>query len=137
MWFFLLLLLTSCTARETLRVQSDFITRESLASDFVGTPDPKRFCPPQGQRIVISWSLPPSYLEYQNLKMILTIRLEDRTELQKVIPIFKKRGTYEYRLINEEYYNSGGIQTYKVDLMSNDFCLEAWRHQLWVERIIP
>lgn len=40
-----------------------------------------------------------------------------------------------YTLLNERYFETEGILTYKVDLMGDGQILEEWRHQLWHELI--
>lgn len=109
-----------------------YLSRKSLASYHVDTPDPCLNDPPLGQRILISWNVPP----YPDLKLKLTLRFKNREEQVVCLKLNKNRGTYSYTLINEAYFACCGIQTYKVDLYSGDQLIECWRHQLWAELII-
>lgn len=131
----LLLLLSSCASRPMLQVQSDYVARDSLASEFVGTPDPKRECPPVGQRLVFSWSIPERFWETGPITLVITSRYYNRTECVKEVVLGRKRGAFEWRIMDEEYFRTrGGVQTFKADLMAKDVCIDSWRHILWTER---
>lgn len=118
-----------------LTVHADYLTRESLASYYVDTPDPLLNCPPFGQRLVITWSVPRTVLKQQNPHLELTLRKRNREEIVKWIPLTKQRGTTLYCLLNDEYCESGGIITYKVQLIADECVIEEWRHQLWADLI--
>lgn len=137
--FFLFLLILApfswgCT-RERLSAQTDYITVETLASYFVDTPDPRKFCPNQGQRLTITWSLPKEYNDYQDLHLELVVRFRNRNEDKLDIPIEKATGVYYYKILNEDYFSTGGILTYKITLVGSNQTLEEWKHQLWWEQI--
>lgn len=128
-------LLSGCT-RERLTVYTDYLSRQNLASYHVGTPDPRLNNPPVGQRLIISWSLPKKYLCMDDLHLEATIRLWNHEEIKENIQLYKLSGTYIYSLINEDFFDTEGIMTYKVDLIGNNEVLDEWRHQLWTELII-
>lgn len=133
--FFLLilpLLLTACTEKY-LSVHTDYISRETLASYYVNTPDPRLNNPSIGQRLIISWSMPKEYLDYEDLHLDLYIRFRNREETTESLGILKRKGTYIYELLNEEYIQKQGILTYKMDLIGNGQVLEEWRHQIWTD----
>lgn len=135
--FFYLLFLCGCSSsHEMLQVQSNYITREELASSFIGTPDPKLWCPPQGQRVTINWTIPTCLWEYGDLYLVVTFRFSNQETCVKHVPLERRRGIWEYRLLDDDYFNTGGIQTYKVDLFAGEIFLESWRHQLWAEKIV-
>lgn len=136
-WIFRVLLLLSLTActHGHLSVQTDYINRDYLASDYVETPDPSRYCPPVGQRLIIEWFFPRSYLAYQDLHLELTVRLRNKHEKRINIPALKSYGVFIYALVNADFIDSGGIQTYKVDVVGNGQVLKEWRHQLWTDLI--
>lgn len=118
-----------------LTVHSDYLTEQSLASYYVDTPDPLLNSPPFGQRLVITWSVPKSILKQPDPHLELTLRKRNREEIVQRIPLTRQRGTTLYCLLNEEYCESGGIVTYKVQLIAGDCVVEEWRHQLWADLI--
>jgi hypothetical protein len=135
--FFIILFfgLTSCS-RQHLSIYTDYLSHKNLASYRVETPDPLLADPPIGQRLIISWSLPKAIFSKENLRLEARIRFKNREEVKENISLCKRSGTYMYSLINEDFFDKGGIFTYKVDLISNDTVLEEWRHQLWTELIL-
>ncbi|MFI5343180.1 MAG: hypothetical protein ACHQUC_03055 [Chlamydiales bacterium] len=126
--------LTSCQVHH-LNVQTQYLTHENLASYYVGTPDPEKDCPTIGQRLLIEWSLPTDDLCSGDLKLNLKIRFRNKKEDEVWVPINEKSGTYLYYVINKKYCQTGGIATYKVDLIGNGCILETWQHPLWSELI--
>lgn len=116
-----------------LSVHSDYVARESLASYWVDTPDPLLNCPPFGQRLVISWSVPRELLKLENPHLEITIRMRNRDQVVRYVPLKRSSGTTLYRILNEQYCESGGFLTYKVQLIAGGCVYEEWRHQLWAE----
>lgn len=133
--FALLLLLTSCT-QPLLHIRTDYLSRKNLASYRVGTPDPLLNDPPVGQRLIISWFLPPSYSKFESLWLYATIRFFNGEEISLEFPIDKMIDTYVYSILDENYFETRGIMTYKVDLVADGVVLKDFRHQLWAERIV-
>ncbi len=136
--FFLLLnllIFSSCSQNTYLSVQTVYFTRESLASYYVETPDPMLINPPVGQKLLVTWSLPGTYLDYADLHLNIRIRFRNREEVNFNVPIEKTCGTYIYVVANDDFFNTNGILTYKVDLWGGGIVLEEWRHQLWHELI--
>jgi hypothetical protein len=132
---FLLLISAGCSSNHYLSVQTLYFTRESLASYYVETPDPMLINPPVGQKLLISWSFPRSYLDYQELHLNIRIRLRNREEIELNIPLEKACGSYMYVVANESFFETKGILTYKVDLIGGGMIFEECRHQLWHELI--
>jgi hypothetical protein len=124
-----------CRSQTVLSVYTDYISQESLASFHVGTPDPRLDNPSIGQRLIISWAVPKSFLCLDNLHLRITMRFRNREEVDETVPICKKSGTFIYSLINDDYIATQGILTYKVDLIGGDCILEEWRHQIWTDLI--
>ena len=131
---FLSLALVGC-AREKLSVRTEYMTFERLASYHVDTPDPLKYCPELGQRICVDWFLPKCYLDYDDLHLHILVRLRNREDDEVNVPINTTSGNYCYYLLNEDYFNSCGILTYKVELIGCDKVLDEWCHQLWVNII--
>ena len=130
----LLFFLTACTGQK-ISVHTDYLSHENLASYHVGTPDPMLNNPPVGQRLIISWHVPPKYLDYENLHLEITIRLRNHQQIVKAVALNKRIGTYVVSLINDEYFQTGGILTYCVNLYGDDELLDQFLHQLWTEWI--
>lgn len=126
--------LTGCRVQSKISAFSDSITRESLASYNVGTPDPCLIAPPAGKRIYVQWNL-PNYHEYSHWMFKLRVRFGDRTERVVEKEITKKSGTYTHSILNECYFSHNGVLTYKVELFGDDLLIDEWRHQMWVELI--
>lgn len=135
-FIFLLLAGSSCSHRTShLNVQTVYLTRESLASYYVESPDPMLLDPPVGQKLLVSWGLPYNYLDYDDLHLHISIRLKNHEEVDLNIPVEKTSSFYTYTILGETYFETKGILTYKVDLMGGGCILEEWRHQLWHEMI--
>jgi hypothetical protein len=130
------LILSGCT-HQTLTIFTDYITEENLASYHVETPDPSLICPPLGQRLILSWTLPKEYKIYSDLQITLTIRFYNREEIVKSLSLRQATGTYVFYLVNEEFFEKKGIAAYKAILKGNGNPLQEWCHQLWAELILP
>jgi hypothetical protein len=128
-------LFAGCSNTSMLTVQTLYMTRESLASYYVGTPDPQQLNPPVGQKLLVSWNVPQGYLAVEDLYLNIRIRFRNHQEVVVDHPICKRSGTYSYEIANEDYFACKGILTYKVDLIGDGAVLEEWKQQLWHEVI--
>lgn len=128
-------LFTSCNAPR-LAIHTDFVGIESLASFYVGSPDPQLTCPDYGERLHIAWNVPCS----AHLAIHARIRFKNLTEIEWTFPLEKPRGRSTYILLNEDYDRSGGILTYKVTLVNEtnegQIIVEEQHHALWTELIL-
>jgi hypothetical protein len=118
-----------------LNVQTHYLNREYLASFHVHTPDPFKDNPEIGQRMLIQWNIPRHERCYQNFQLNIAIRLRNRQDKTIIFPLTRSKGTYLYTLLNQEFLTSGGIATYKVELLGDGAILESWKHPLWTELI--
>jgi hypothetical protein len=121
--------------RQILTVQTEYLSHENLASYHVRTPDPLLWNPPIGQRLLVSWQLPPSIKCTEDLALNIQLHFHNHTTKTEIVPVRRNTGTYVYALLNADYSEKKGILTYKVQLTLADQILEEWRHQLWVELI--
>lgn len=138
MWvrgFCLLLLLTSCSD-QILVVDSYYIGSHTLASEVIGTPDPRKYCATSGQLLNVYWKLPYEYAEADNLSIRLTLRFCNREEHCENVALSCFRGRYTYYLLDDDYWDSGGILTYKVEIYSGDCLIDLLCHQIWTEMIV-
>ncbi|MGK5594880.1 MAG: hypothetical protein ACSNEK_05945 [Parachlamydiaceae bacterium] len=132
----LVLLLLSGCAQQTLMVRTEYLSHEDLPSYKIGTPDPRLANPMIGQRLILSWNIPPTIQSYPHLHIKLKVRFKNREESCLSFPIDRLQGLYIYPLLNEEYLVKDGILTYRVELFSDDRLLDHWTHQIWAERIL-
>lgn len=126
------LFLSGCSK---LSVYTDYVSDETLASYYIGTPDPRLNNPTIGQRLIISWSIPKRWIEYENLHLEIWVRFRNHMEDAFSMPINKPTGTYIYSVLDEDFCETNGILAYKIDMIGGGEILEEWRHQLWVELI--
>lgn len=123
-------------SKEHLTVHTEYINEEHLASFHVRTPDPLLFNPPIGQQLIVQWNIPRDYLCYEDLRLRLQIRFRNRQEIVQEVPIQQRLCFYRYELLNEAFCDTGGIITYKVEIIGNGCVLDEWCHQLWTELIL-
>lgn len=124
-----------CSKHPYLSVQTLYFNRESLASYYVESPDPLLLNPPVGQKLLVSWSIPRSYMDYDDPHLNIRMRFRNLEEVTFDVPLQKACGYYQYVLPNDRFFETKGIQTYKVDLIIGDCVIEEWQHQLWHELI--
>jgi hypothetical protein len=126
--------LVSCTSPR-ISAHSEYVTIETLASFCVGTPDPRKYSPEIGQRLFIDWAFPKEYSSFEDLHLTLTLRYRNRQQNVVDISIDQLSGGTIYYLLNEDYFKSEGILTFKIDVFGDDELLEHWQHQLWADSI--
>jgi hypothetical protein len=129
-------LVTACN-RPVLSARSEYFDNSDLASAQVNTPDPRQDGPTYGQRVHISWSVPKEYFDGKNEpSLLLSLQYKNFETNEVVVPLEKASGHYVYTLRDEEYDNTQGILTYKVNIVSGEqVVLNEWRHQIWADRI--
>lgn len=125
---------TSCE-RPLISAQTEFITRQSLASYQIGTPDPHLNHPVLGQRLMVKWNLPDNYMNYQDLHLETIVRFYNGTEQTYNFPITKTSGLHTLTVSAQTFCQTNGIVSYKINLIGDGCILSEWRHQLWVEII--
>ena len=115
-----------------LHVQNDYFTYEDLASKHVGSPDPRKNGLWFGQHLIVQWSVPKECMSKPRLRIELTLRYRNREQLIKNLPLKKRRGTYIYKLMNDDFFEKKGILTYQVKILSGESeVLDTWTHKLW------
>lgn len=131
---FLLLVLASCS-KYYLTVRQVPVNARSLASSHVGSPDPRQINPPTGQQLVIDWVIPSDILR-EEPKVVLTLVFKNHTEETRHYPIYYRSGYVVYNLVGEEYDTTGGLLTYRAEIVTgNGDVYRDWKHQLWVNLI--
>ncbi|NGX54815.1 MAG: hypothetical protein KR126chlam2_00435 [Chlamydiae bacterium] len=111
-------------------MRSEYFRESYLASEEIDTPDPSRHCF-RGQQIVVHWAEPCR----ASREIVLTVRYGNRELETFCHPIKKKHGYWIYRLVNDDYWNHGGIVSYKVELYEAGVLVDHKEHHLWAEII--
>lgn len=118
-----------------LSVCQEWVDVRYLASTNVGTPDPRQDHPPIGQKLILDWRIPKEIYK-KKPEIVLDLILWDYTARQIRIPIKRRMDFATYRLFNEDYEKTGGILTYRAEIVTEDGeIFREWRHQLWINLI--
>ena len=132
--FILFPFLSSCQ-KYYLSVKHEHINQGSLASTFVGSPDPRKEDPPYGQELTLQWRLPPDALN-QELNLLLKIVYRDFTEEVHIHRVERRRGVLTFSLLGEKFLEKKGFLTYKAEIKKTDgTVLKEWEQKLWFELI--
>lgn len=130
---FLLLLGVSLASCSTgyLNVKKMRIDSDSLASTFARSPDPQKFCPPSGQKLVVEWFL-PKHCTPEAMHVKLDVVYKDLTQESFEYPISSRLGYIDYALMGEEFCEKRGILTYKVAIIDEEGkVLKSYANRMW------
>ncbi len=123
-------LLGGCLA-PSLSCRSEYLYPNYLASEQIDTPDLLRGCY-YGQQLLVHWRVPRSCLP---ITLLLKVRYGNReVEIYKE-ELTKSRGWRIHRLINQEYWERGGILSFQAQLIREERVIASWTHSLWAEII--
>lgn len=118
-----------------LSICQEWVDDRYLASTHVNTPDPRREHPPVGQLLILDWRVPRDVFQKKPV-IVLDLILWDYTTRQVRIPIRHRMDFATWRLLDEEYGKTGGILTFKAEIVTEDgVVFREWKHQLWVKLI--
>jgi hypothetical protein len=132
--FFLSICATSCS-KYYVSVSRKKVDARDLASTHVGTPDPRQAHPPCGQMLIIDWRL-PQHIVKAHPYIALDLIYWNNTEKSVFFPIRTPIGYATYSLLDERFDETGGILTYRAQVVGDDGRVyKEWRHQLWVNLI--
>ena len=129
-----LLLLSSCCSRTTchsLFAQTKYISQKNLPSYYVGTPQCLNDVAKIGQALLINWSIQKCQFKNHDWALQICLRLKDNREIKKLAKLSKRHGLYTMEVLNETYIDSGGIQSFKIELLADDQVVDEWLHPLW------
>ena len=119
-----------------LAVTRESIDRSTLASTYVGSPDPRQKNPPKGQELIIKWRC-PKHFPQETMTLVLDILYKDYTQETVSYPLARRRGVFTYALLGEKYHEKGGFLTYKAELRDQEGAVvQQWKQQLWTELIV-
>lgn len=123
-------------AREHMAVQLAYLSGEDLASTVVHTPDYRQCECKYGQQLIVTWCFYRSDFDgLQPLSVSLKVRFYNQEEDTVSFNLVKRQGCYTYYLLNDDFIDTGGILTYKAELLSAGQVIETWQHQLWTDLI--
>lgn len=132
---FICLLFSGCQ-KYYISIAQESVTRDSLASTQLGTPDPRQKNPPTGERLIIEWKVPREYLS-KEVSLCLHVIYKDYTEAYFTYPVPYRMDYVVYNLLGEDYLQKKGILTYEAELTSKEgSSLLTWKHQLWTKLIM-
>jgi hypothetical protein len=118
------------------------VIRQTIDADFyasaqVLSPDPLSPNYPEGERLIVSWSIPQEWLDYPNLELHLHSYFRNRERQVLSWPIRTPRGTRTVDCLGLEFIRKKGWMTYKIEVAQDEQILVAEPHQLWFRWIEP
>ena len=129
-FLFFSLLLGGCQTSHLL-VEREIIDEHSLASYWVGTPDPLLCAIPRGERLVFSWNIPTDlWAQSTDFSLEYTVRFGTREEYKEKKRVTLRKGQIDFLLLNPEFREKRGIMTYRASLKKEEVTLVEWFHQL-------
>lgn len=131
----LMLFICSSCCSHNLYVSHEAVSKDSLASVHVNTPDPLHEVNPVGQRLFVSWKLPRSLVKSGDVQGVLKVRYFNNQQENIPFQVNSPWGRYMYSLLDDEYFEKNGLMTYKVEIIKDGKVLKEWKHQLWAELI--
>ena len=125
-----MLVLCACS-HNYLSVEREYVDRETLASSFVGSPDPNQKNPPTGTRLWLHWSLPGKLYE-KDLTLTLWVIYNNLEEEKITFPIKRYEGWHTYSLLDQKFKERGGLLTYRADITNTKGeAISSWKQQMW------
>ena len=118
-----------------LYVQQEWIDENFLASTHVGTPDPRKANPPQGQRLLVGWDFPRSLYE-EGLTLLVTVRFWNNVQDVLFQPVDRRRSYAAFYFSNKDSTEDRRILTYRIQVLNaRGAIIETWKHHFWTELI--
>ncbi len=134
LFFFASFLLVGCYTNH-LQVQQKPITKDFLASTWVGSPDPRQKHPPNGESLMVSWDFPAITFQ-EGLFLKTKIRFWDLSEEDFSDIIESKTGWKEYLFLHNLEEPRGKILAYKVVVQTEKGKqISTWEHPFWIKKI--
>lgn len=130
----LVLSCVSCASSQySITAQRQKVGLSYRASSRIHTKDHKKFCPPEGENILVSWDF--SDEEFALVKKLLVlVRFYNQTEETQIHLLEKRRGADTFFFPCKQ--GSGGILSYKIVLLTaSGNVVEEVKSRLWVEKI--
>lgn len=129
----LTLILSSCS-RYYLTCDRQSRSGSFLASSFVGSPDPLKNSPINGEQLVISWHVPSSFENKAHVELHLTYW--DYTQEIVNFTVKERLGQYTLENLGATFDKNKGIIAYKAIMTDPQGKLfQTWQHQLYTKLI--
>ena len=87
--------------------------------------------------MVVMWGLPAQHRNGEPKKLALAVRYRNGDEETVSYRLKGRGGHVIYELRGPAYRDAGGIACYRAVLTVDSQVIEEWRHQVWVDRIVP
>jgi hypothetical protein len=126
--------LSSC-CHERLHVQSEYLLPDRYASVYIGSPDPKKYFPDTGQRLMIQWKLKKEMKCYEEVVLKYKIILRNYERVEKSMHVRCPVGRIYYMLMNEDFRCTDGIMAYHVQVVADGCVIAEKFHHLYREVI--
>ena len=130
---FVLFSLLGCT-RTPLQVEIKYISPENLASYYVDTPDPCLLYRKVGQELIISWDIPKEEFS-TDLKLTIFLNMRNYSERNLAFMLNCESGSKVISVANDDYFSTGGILSFLVEIQRDGVPLYVRKHQLYVKLI--
>lgn len=126
-------LMSSCS-RYYLTCDRQARNNAYLASSFVGSPDPLKNAPINGEQLVIAWHVPSSFQNKANVELHLTYW--NYTQDVVRFTVKERLGQYTLENLGASFDKNKGIIAYKAIMTDpNGKIYQTWQHQLYTQLI--
>lgn len=133
--FLFLGLLTACSANR-LTVERYAVLPSELPSVFIDSPDPLKKNPSIGQVLDINYEIKNADRKSMPYLVLLKIIYKNLEEETVSYTAFRDKGMFEFQLLDDKFDATGGILTYKAELMTFDGeMIKDYKHRLWFDLI--
>ena len=132
-WLFFSVFLLGCGP--CLSVKKEWIDKHSLASVYVGSPDPRKENPPIGEKLLIKWNISEKEMR-ENPTLVVKILYKDLSQDILLHPVSKRCGFFTHSLSGKKYREKEGYLTYKAEIQGEGgVVFKEWKQHLWIERL--
>lgn len=129
------ILFAACSSAKVV-VDRYAVTPSELPSVYVESPDPRLKKPSYGQVLAVRYRIKNPVSQKMPYLLLLKIIYKNLEEETKSYTVFNEEGTFEFPVIDEAFEGTGGVLTYRAELMTFDGDLIAeFKHKLWFELI--
>lgn len=119
-----------------ISIAQENINKDYLASVALDTPDPRKYHPPSGEKLIIEWKISRDWLVLKPC-LYLHVIYKDYTEAFFTYPMPYKMDYVVYSLLGEEYKSKKGILTYRAEVrVGEEKPFLDWKHQLFTKLIV-
>jgi hypothetical protein len=107
-----------------------------LPSVYIDSPDPMKANPTQGQVLDVSYSIKALEKKKMPYLLLLKVIYKNLEEETLSYTVFNEKGGFEFSVLDEKFLATGGVLTYKAELMTFDGDpIAEYKHKLWFDLI--